>query len=90
MQLLLQNGASPDYSSFKLGMTPLHWACYHGDVGVVQALMKVDASHEYNREGNLPVDVAGFMKRQAVVECICEGLSKRILNEANQTAGSVF
>ena len=52
--------------------------------------MKVDASHEYNREGNLPVDVAGFMKRQAVVECICEGLSKRILNEANQTAGSVF
>ena len=52
-------------------MTPMHWAAYNGDEGVIECLLENDGSpYLYSTEkcGNfLPIDIAG--KRPAML-CI--------------------
>lgn len=40
VKLLLENGAKPIYTKGQRRMTPLHWACYHGDAELVRLLIE--------------------------------------------------
>ena len=60
VKLMLDNGALANVRSILLGMTPLHWAAYHGDHQIVDELMNSGANQLLNENKHAPVDIAGF------------------------------
>lgn len=70
-------------------MTPLHWACYHGDKDLVTLLVhklsfssKIQTAAKVgkNKFSHLyPVDVAGIRNHKEIVEILCNDLQQRIL-----------
>ena len=81
VKLLLDNGALSNVRSSHQGMTPLHWAAYHGDEEIVDELLKSGALQLYNEKKLAPVDVAGFRGKGAVVEIFCRHLAQHIVAE---------
>ena len=61
VEYLLDCGADINHASPKLGMTPLHWAAFHGDPLLVQLLLDRGAKLMFNVNEITPVDMAGFM-----------------------------
>ena len=81
MNLLIAAGANINYMTPKLRMTPLHWAAYQGDSEMVEVLLQKGAIQMMTLMGNTPVDIAGFMKNEDVIETFCIDLEKKILEE---------
>ena len=71
VKALLSAGAEPNSAKESTGMTPMHWAAYNGDEGVIECLLENDGDpNRYNSEacgGLLPIDVAGW---RPAVPCI--------------------
>ena len=71
VKLLCNDDANVNFKTKKLGMTALHWAAYHGDIDVVNLLLKRGATPEFSKAGNTPVDIAGLAGRKEVVRAFC-------------------
>ena len=71
VDLLLNNGAEPNYVANKVNMTPLHWAAYNDDAAVTRRLLYEMKNKGLvpteSASGAYPVDIAGFMKHKSVV-----------------------
>jgi len=60
-------------------MTALHWAAHHGDAGLVDLLLKQDASCVMSANDTTPVDIAGIAGHKQVVDVFCQHLVSTIL-----------
>ena len=64
VKTLLGAGADPNSCKESAKMTPMHWAAYNGDEGVIECLLENDGDpNAYSSEDCgqlLPIDVAGF------------------------------
>ena len=76
--LLIDEGANVNFTTQKLGKTPLHWAAYHGDVDLVRTLLRKGAVQQKSNQGYAPVDIAGFCSNGKVIEVITHELALRI------------
>ena len=74
VQTLIKLQANVNFYSWKLQMTPLHWAAYNGDTAVVRLLLDNGAKPQINALDNTPVDLAGFSRSVEVVKMFCDWL----------------
>ena len=58
-------------------MTPLHWAAYNNDLGVVSYLLKQEAVSKLNSRGLAPVDIAALCENWEVVREMCRDFNHR-------------
>ena len=74
VKALLGAGADPNSAKESTGMTPMHWAAYNGDEGVIECLLENDgASTAYTSDdcgGLLPIDVAGWRPAVACIDVL--------------------
>ena len=77
-KLLVKNGADVDVRSLFVNMTPLHWAAFNNDHLTVEFLLQKRAPQIPSKNGNYPVDIAGFCGHKNVVKIICGILKKRV------------
>lgn len=69
MQLLLEAGADANIVKKGTNMTPLHWAAYNGDEGVIKALLYAEADvNIFSHNMQLPIDIAGSGKKNEVID----------------------
>ena len=61
VRCLVDAGADPNSHKVTTKMTPMHWAAYNGDEGVVQFLLDQEGvdPYIYSFDGLLPIDTAG-------------------------------
>ena len=59
---LVDAGADPNSHRVSTKMTPMHWAAYNGDEGVVKFLLDQEGvdPYIYSYNGLLPIDTAGL------------------------------
>ena len=59
-------------------MTPMHWAAYNGDEGVVQFLLDQEGvdPYIYSFNGLLPIDTAGFRPAVACLDVMLQNFEK--------------
>ena len=60
MKELVEAGANIDFQKRDTKYSPLHWAAYNDDLGVVSYLLKHKAKLSYSTADETPLDVAGF------------------------------
>lgn len=62
--MVVQHGCPINRQNPHTGMTPLHWACYHGNMALMELLLSHGADPSLltvNDEfGKLPIDLAGI------------------------------
>jgi len=66
-EILVANGANVNVRSDDILMTPLHWAAYNNDVGVLNLLLRSGAAITLNKSGYAPIDLAGFCGNKEAV-----------------------
>lgn len=66
VEFLLNNGANPNMRN-DVGNTPLHWACSHGNEGVVSLLIANGAKLYKNGIGRSPIEIAKQHNKQEIV-----------------------
>jgi ankyrin repeat protein len=60
-------------------MTPLHWAAYNNDVGVLKLLLQSGAKNSVNKSGRAPIDLAGFCKNKEAVKVFVDDCESKIM-----------
>jgi len=66
-EILVANGANVNVCSDDILMTPLHWAAFNNDVGVINLLLRSGATISLNKSGYAPIDLAGFCGNKEAV-----------------------
>ena len=74
VEILLKRGANVNHVTYKLQMTPLHWAAYQADPMLVQLLLDNGAEQNPNRYEMTPVDMAGYSGNTECVRTFCKWL----------------
>ena len=83
-KLLINAGANVNFSTKTLKMNPLHWAASNGDARLVKLLLRNKALQTKSARGFVPVDMAGFCDKRAVVEVFAADLSIRIYKKLQE------
>ena len=77
IELMLKNGAKPNYCKSTTKMTALHWLAYNNDHLAVECILKNGGDHlAKNFEGLLPIDIAGTTPSLKTVDTLLEHYSK--------------
>ena len=77
-RILIKEGADVNFTTPKIGMTPMHWAAYQSDNEMVNMLLKQGARLVKTRLGDTPVDVAGYCGNEDTVLVFLQDLERRI------------
>ena len=66
---LIEAGADPNSHRAVTRMTPMHWAAYNGDEGVIRYLLEQEGVDPfiYSHDNLLPIDTAGY---RPSVQCL--------------------
>jgi len=62
-------------------MTPLHWAAYNDDPGVVKFLLSKGAQLQFNSQDLSPVDIAGLCNNEDIVYVFAKWLEAQVGKE---------
>ena len=80
VKALIAEQADVNFRTEQQNMTALHWAAYMGDAQVLEELLDHGAAPVLNKEGNSPVDIAGFTNQKQIVQKFCESLAQKLFS----------
>lgn len=84
-EILVQNGADVNCRGDGIFMTPLHWAAYNNDVGVLKLLLQSGAKISVNKSGRAPIDLAGFCRHKEAVKVFVDDCESKIMDTLSGT-----
>lgn len=78
MSCLIEAGADPNSRKEQTKMTPMHWAAYNGDEGVITYLLEQEGvdPYIYSYDGLLPIDTAGYRPAPQCLDAMLQNFEK--------------